>query len=31
MAFVYVYVSELPLVQLPTFGHREHLMASILM
>ena len=31
MAFVYVYVSELQLVQLPTFGQREHLIAFILM
>ena len=31
MVFVYVYVSGLPLVQLPTFGHSEHLIASILM
>ena len=31
MAFVYVYVSGLHLVQLPTICHREHLIASILM
>ena len=31
MAFVYVYASGLLLVQLPTFGHRENLIASISM
>ena len=31
MAFVYVCVFGLYLVQLPTFDHREHLIASILM
>ena len=30
MAFVYVSILRLHLVQLPTFGHREHLIASIL-
>ena len=28
MAFVYVCVSGLHLIQLPTFGHREHLITS---